>query len=304
MQIYLPIAEMTISVPWFLLMGTIVGFLSGVFGVGGGFMMTPLLVLCGVPAPVAVATQANQLVANSVSSVLGHLRRKNVDMKIAWVMLGGGLVGTLVGVGLFKLLRALGQIDLFINFFYVVFMGTVGVLMVIESVQASWRHYHRMPAPTPKKYEWATRLPHKMWFPHSQLSMSIWIPLGIGCLGGILNAILGIGGGFFLLPAMIYIMRMPPMLVPGTSMFQIMITTAITTLLHCLTTQSVDVVLAMLLLTGGVIGAQFGSRAATRLRPEYSRLLLSLMLIIVAGKLAVELVSTPAHIYGVNMVVR
>lgn len=304
MQVYLPIAEMTINVPVFMVMGLVVGFLSGVFGVGGGFMMTPLLVLLGVPAPVAVATQANQLVANSVSGVLGHFRRGNVDLKMAWVMLGGGFVGTLVGVGLFRLLRSLGQIDLFINLFYVLFLGSVGIMMVRESLQSSWRSWHGQTPPPPQKHIWATRLPHKVQFPKSQLYISIWIPLGVGFLGGVLNAILGIGGGFFLLPAMIYIMRMPPTLVPGTSMFQIMITTAITTLLHCLTTQSVDVVLALMLLSGGVIGAQYGSKVASFLRPEYARLCLSLMLMIVAGSLAVQLVTPPAHTHSVTMVVR
>ena len=304
MEVYLPIAEMTINAPALILMGAVVGFLSGIFGVGGGFMMTPLLVLIGIPAPVAVATQANQLVANSVSGVLGHWRRQNVDLKMALVMLGGGLVGTMVGVGLFRLLRSLGQIDLFINSFYVLFMGGIGVMMIVESTRSRWRLYRGNHAALASRHEWIDRLPIKIRFPQSNITISLWVPLGVGFLGGILNAVLGIGGGFFLLPAMIYIMRMPPGLVPGTSLFQIMITTAITTLLHCLATQSVDVMLAFLLLFGGVIVAQYGTKIATRLRPEYSRLMLSVMLIAVAGKLGFELITRPDHLFSVMMVVR
>jgi uncharacterized protein len=298
MQVYLPIAEMSIDAIHLLLLGAGVGFLSGMFGVGGGFMMTPLLIFIGVPPPVAVGTQANQLVANSVSGVLAHLKRKNVDIRMGLVMLAGGVIGTTIGVGIFRLLSSLGQIDLVIALSYVFTLGLIGSLMVVESTNSILRKGRARKTRT-RRHGRLHGLPWKMRFPQSRLYISVLLPGGIGFLAGLLNAILGIGGGFFLIPAMIYLIGMPASLVAGTSLFQIMFTTAVTTFLHALTNQTVDVMLALLLLTGGVIGAQYGTRVASKVRPEISRALLALILLCVAGGLARELVATPDNIYSV-----
>ncbi|CAO3372052.1 sulfite exporter TauE/SafE family protein [Azospirillum argentinense] len=301
MQVYLPIAEMSVNALLVLGMGGLVGFLSGMFGVGGGFLMTPLLIFIGVPPAIAVGTQANQLVAASVSGVLAHWRRGNVDVKLGVVMLLGGMVGTVVGVWIFSLLQRIGQIDAAITLSYVFFLGTIGTMMMVEASRALIRRR----APTAKRgklhrHMWLHGLPLKMRFQRSKLYISALLPAAIGAVGGMLVAIMGIGGGFMLVPAMIYLLNMPTGLVAGTSLFQIIFTTAMATLLQAATNQTVDVMLALLLLIGGVVGAQFGTKAGGRLRGEQARLLLASLVVAVALKLAFDLVVEPNDVFTIS----
>ncbi|UKJ73916.1 sulfite exporter TauE/SafE family protein [Azospirillum brasilense] len=301
MQVYLPIAEMSVNALLVLGMGGLVGFLSGMFGVGGGFLMTPLLIFIGVPPAIAVGTQANQLVAASVSGVLAHWRRGNVDVKLGVVMLLGGMVGTVVGVWIFSILQRIGQIDAAITLSYVFFLGTIGTMMMVEASRALIRRR----APTAKRgklhrHMWLHGLPLKMRFQRSKLYISALLPAGIGAIGGMLVAIMGIGGGFMLVPAMIYLLNMPTGLVAGTSLFQIIFTTAMATLLQAATNQTVDVMLALLLLIGGVVGAQFGTKAGGRLRGEQARLLLASLVVAVALKLAFDLVVEPNDVFTIS----
>ncbi|MGP1394084.1 MAG: sulfite exporter TauE/SafE family protein [Inquilinaceae bacterium] len=302
MQIYLPVAEMSVHLLLILAMGWGVGFLSGMFGVGGGFLMTPLLIFIGVPPAVAVGTQANQLVAASVSGVLGHWRRGNVDVRMGSVMLAGSTVGTVVGVWIFGLLKALGQIDLVISLSYVLFLGVIASLMLVESLRVMLRR-RRGSAKRGKlhRHNALHGLPFKMRFPKSRLYISALLPLIIGVVGGLLVAIMGIGGGFILVPAMIYLLGMPASMVAGTSLFQIIFTTAIATFLHAYNNQTVDVMLALLLLAGGVIGAQFGIRASGKLKGEQARALLAVLVLSVCVKLAADLVITPDDPYSIEV---
>ncbi|MEM6903822.1 MAG: sulfite exporter TauE/SafE family protein, partial [Pseudomonadota bacterium] len=280
-----------------------VGFLSGMFGVGGGFMMTPLLIFIGIPAPVAVGTQANQLVANSVSGVLAHLKRGHVDIKMGLVMLAGGVLGTFVGITIFRILSLIGQIDLVISLSYVITLGLIGGLMITESIRTLVRRRRGGAGATKRqRHSRLHGLPWKMRFPQSRLYISALLPGGIGFLAGLLNAVLGIGGGFFLIPAMIYVIGMPASLVAGTSLFQIMFTTAVSTFLHAVTNQTVDVFLALILLAGGVFGAQYGSRVAGKVPAEVSRAMLAIILLAVAGGLTRDLVSEPESLYSVTAV--
>lgn len=300
MQVYLPIAEMSVDALVILALGALVGFLSGLFGVGGGFLMTPLLMFLGVPPSVAVGTQANQLIAASISGVTAHWRRGNVDVKMGIVMMIGGVVGTTLGVWIFGRLQRLGQIDVAISLAYVLLLGVIGSLMLVESVRALIRR--RSPQLSRGKLHhhiWLHGLPLKMRFQKSKLYISALLPAGIGAVGGVLVAIMGIGGGFLLVPAMIYLLNMPVALVAGTSLFQIIFTTAVTTLLQAASNQTVDVMLAFLLLVGGVVGAQFGTRAGSRIRGEYARALLALIVVSVAGRLAWDLVAQPEELYSI-----
>ncbi len=302
MQIYLPIAEMSVNVFLILGMGGGVGFLSGLFGVGGGFLMTPLLIFVGIPPAVAVATEANQIVASSVSGVLAHWRRANVDVKMGLTLLAGGIVGSSFGVWLFTLLRGLGQIDLVIKLSYVVFLSIIGVLMLSESVRALMRIKRQIRRKRHHHY-WIHGLPLKMRFRRSRLYISALLPIGIGFVVGVLAAIMGVGGGFVMIPAMIYLLGMPTVVVVGTSLFQIIFVTANVTLLQAINNHTVDVVLALLLLTGGVIGAQMGARASGRLQGEHLRGLLGLMVLVVCGKLTYDLVVTPLDLFFLGGVV-
>jgi uncharacterized protein len=301
MHIYLPIAEMSVNALLILGMGGLIGFMSGLFGVGGGFLMTPMLIVIGVPPPVAVATGANQIVASSVSGVLAHWRRGNVDLKMGMVLLAGGFVGSSGGVALFSLLSNLGQIDLTIRLSYVVFLGIIGGLMLWESVRALFRA--RTPGSTRSKlhkHTWVHGLPLKMRFRRSKLYISAILPLGIGFLVGVLAALMGVGGGFVMVPAMIYLLGMPTSMVVGTSLFQIIFVTANVTFLQAVTTQTVDVVLAVLLLIGAVVGAQYGTRIGARLKGEQLRVLLALMVVAVCLKLFWDLVVTPSELYSLS----
>ena len=302
MLIYLPIAEVSVNAVLLLGLGGLVGVLSGMFGVGGGFLMTPLLFFIGIPPAVAVATEANQIVASSFSGVLAHLRRKTVDLKMGTVLLVGGLVGAALGVVLFNYLKAQGQVDLLVRLSYVVFLGVVGGLMFLESLRALLRTRSAggAPARDRRRHTWIHNLPFKMKFRVSGLYISVIPPLIVGVFVGILAAIMGVGGGFIMVPAMIYLLGMPTKVVVGTSLFQIIFVTAFTTLLHATTNFTVDVVLAVLLLVGGVIGAQIGTRIGTRMKAEQLRILLAAMVLVVCGKLALDLLLTPSEIYSLG----
>jgi uncharacterized membrane protein YfcA len=299
MQIYLPIAEVSVNAFLLLGLGGLVGVLSGMFGVGGGFLMTPLLFFIGIPPAVAVATEANQIVASSFSGVLAHFRRRTVDLRMGVVLLIGGLVGAALGVMVFNYLRALGQVDLLVKLCYVVFLGIIGGLMFIESLNAI-RKTRSGAAPKRKKHNWIHGLPFKMRFRTSGLYISVIPPLLVGVCVGILAAIMGVGGGFIMVPAMIYLLGMPTKVVVGTSLFQIIFVTAFTTLLHATTNYTVDVMLAVLLLVGGVIGAQFGAIIGARLKAEQLRILLALMVLAVCFKLALDLLIQPTELFSIG----
>ena len=303
MQIYLPIAEMSVNIFLILGMGGVVGFLSGLFGVGGGFLMTPLLIFIGIPPAVAVATEANQIVASSVSGVLAHWRRSNVDIKMGLVLLAGGVVGSTLGVWLFTLLRGLGQIDLVIRLSFVVFLGIIGCLMFVESARAILRRRRRGGAER-RHHTWLHGLPFKMRFRRSRLYISALLPATVGFVVGVLAAIMGVGGGFIMVPAMIYILGMPTSVVVGTSLFQIIFVTANVTVLQSVTNHTVDVVLALLLLLGGVIGAQLGARFGGRLQGEQLRGLLALLVLGVCAKLVFDLVVEPDDLYSLASLAR
>ncbi|MCH2067306.1 sulfite exporter TauE/SafE family protein [Shimia sp.] len=300
MQIYLPIAEVSVNAFLLLGLGGMVGILSGMFGVGGGFLMTPLLFFIGIPPAVAVATEANQIVASSFSGVLAHLRRKTVDLKMGTVLLSGGLIGAALGVVIFNYLKSQGQVDLLVRLCYVVFLGVIGSLMFIESLNAIRKSRKNAGPPKRKKHNWVHGLPLKMRFRVSGLYISVIPPLMVGVLVGILSAIMGVGGGFIMVPAMIYLLGMPTKVVVGTSLFQIIFVTGFTTLLHATTNYTVDIALAVLLLVGGVIGAQIGTRLGTYLKAEQLRILLALLVILVCAKLALDLLLEPSELFSIG----
>jgi uncharacterized membrane protein YfcA len=301
MQVYLPIAEMSVDALLVLGIGLGVGWLSGLFGVGGGFLLTPLLILIGIPAPVAVASGANQTLGASVSGLIAQWRRGNVDPRMGTVLLIGGFLGSLAGVQLFAWLRRLGQVDLAVSLFYVVVLGTVGVLMVRESVGAILRRSKARPARLHEHF-WIHGLPLKIRFRKSRLFISVIPPLGIGFGIGILSAVMGVGGGFMLVPAMIYLLGMPTSVVIGTSLFQVVFVSANVTFLQAIQLGSVDIVLTLLLLAGGVAGAQFGAAMGTRLRGEETRALLGALVLGVAGALLWDLLRTPTRLFVIGPV--
>ncbi len=300
MQIYLPIAEVSVNAFLLLGLGGLVGILSGMFGVGGGFLMTPLLFFIGIPPAVAVATEANQIVASSFSGVLAHFKRKTVDLKMGTVLLVGGLIGAYLGILLFNYLKSLGQVDLLVKLSYVVFLGIIGSLMFVESLNAIRRAKKTGTAAKRRKHNWIHNLPFKMKFRTSGLYISVIPPFIVGIFVGVLAAIMGVGGGFVMVPAMIYLIGMPTKVVIGTSLFQIIFVTAFTTLMHATTNYTVDIVLAVLLLVGGVIGAQIGTRIGVKMKAEQLRILLALMVLAVCGKLAFDLLLQPSELYSLG----
>jgi hypothetical protein len=301
MQVYLPIAEMSVDALLLLGIGFGVGWLSGLFGVGGGFLLTPLLMLIGIPSAVAVASGANQTLGASISGLIAQWRRGNVDWRMGLTLFAGGLLGSALGVQIFALLKRLGQVDVAVSLFYVVILGIVGALMVRESVTALLRR-RRGAAPRRKLHEhtWLHGLPFKMRFRDSRLYISVIPPLAIGFGIGMLSAIMGVGGGFMLVPAMIYILGMPTAIVIGTSLFQVVFVSANVTLLQAWQVGSVDIVLTMLLLVGGVAGAQFGAAMGTKLRGEETRALLGLLVLSVAIGLAWNLLQTPSRAFTLS----
>ena len=299
MQIYLPIAEISLNLYLLLGLGLGVGFLSGMLGVGGGFLMTPILIFLGIPPAVAVSTQANQIMASSISGALAHWRRRSLDVKMGAVLIIGGVFGSVSGVQLFSLLQRMGQIDLVISLCYVFFLGVIGALMLVESASAIRRRLSGAAPPRRKRRKRGLidALPFKTRFPVSGLYMSVMPPLLIGFFVGALAALMGVGGGFVMVPAMIYILRMPTSVVIGTSLFQILFVTALTTFLQAAQNQTVDIVLAAILIVGGVIGAQLGARAGARVKAEELRAALAVMVVGVCLKLAWDLAATPADLY-------
>jgi uncharacterized membrane protein YfcA len=302
MTLYLPIAEMSANI-WILVgMGAAVGFLSGMFGVGGGFLMTPLLIFSGIPSAVAVGTEAAQIVASSVSGALAQWRRNNVDIRMGTVLLVGGVAGSVVGVEVVKVLRGIGQFDFFLTVSYVTFLGVIGTLMMIESarVMRSSRQGVSILARRSGQHNWIHGLPFKMRFQRSKLYISAIPPLAIGACVGLLAAIMGVGGGFIMVPAMIYLLHVPTNVVVGTSLFQIVFVTAATTVLHAHQNQSVDMILALLLMIGGVVGAQFGVVAGEKLKGEQLRFLLATLVLLVGLRMAWSLIAHPDELFSVT----
>ena len=306
LQVYLPIAEMSVNLLVMLGLGAAVGFLSGMFGVGGGFLLTPFLIFSGISAPIAVATGANQIVATSVSGALAQWRRNNIDFRMGTVLIAGGVAGAFIGVLLLKVLREAGQAGLIISLTYVALLGTIGTLMLAESIRAIRRARAGRPPSgrRPGQHNWVHGLPLKMRFPRSRLYISAIPPLVIGWVVGLLTAFLGVGGGFIMVPAMIYLLRMPTNIVIGTSTFQIIFVTAVVTILHASINNSLDVVLALMLAAGGVMGGQFGVRAGQKLRGEQLRALLALLVLGVAVRLFLNLVLKPEDLYTVTPLLR
>lgn len=302
MNIYLPIAEMSVNVAVFLSMGCAVGFLSGMFGVGGGFLLTPLLIFMGVPSAVAVGTGSMQILASSVAGAIAQYRRNNVDIKMGLVLVAGGIVGAVIGVALVRVLRQIGQFDLFVSLSYVLFLGAVGGLMLIESVGTIRRARSGQPVSVRKtgQHSWVHGLPFKMRFKRSKLYISAVPPAAIGAFVGFMAALMGVGGGFVMVPAMIYLLRVPTSVVIGTSLFQILFVMAATTLLQAMQNKTVDVVLALLLIVGGVVGAQIGVIAGARLKGEQLRFLLAALVLLVCLRIGWELIAKPDEIYSIG----
>jgi len=300
MELYLPVAEMSVNWAVIVVMGAAVGFLSGMFGVGGGFLMTPLLIFYGIPPGIAVATQASQMTASSLSGSLAHWRRQALDTKMGAVLLAGGVVGAGAGVFVFAWLKDIGQIEFAISALYVVLLGGIGALMLRESL-ATLRAEKANPAPVKPRPErnWIHALPVKMRFRRSKLYISAIPPLLLGALVGLLAAVMGVGGGFLMVPAMIYVLRMPTSVVIGTSQFQILFVAVATTILQALTNHAVDIALAFLLIAGGVAGVQLGVRVASRLGAAHLRALLAILVVAVAGGLLYGLVATPGDLYSI-----
>ena len=302
MQLYLPVAELSLNATLLLGMGLAIGFLSGMFGIGGGFIMTPLLIFLGVPPGVAVGTGASQVLASSASSALGHWQRGYVDLQMGYLLIGGGLFGALAGVKMLYILKQLGQLELFVSLVYVILLGVVGGLMLIESV----RLLRAEPAKTGAyarragQHTWIQHLPLKQRFAQSKLYISAIPPTAIGAFVGFLTAIMGVGGGFVMVPAMIYLLRMPTRMVIGTSTFQIVCVSAFTTVLQATQNHSVDIMLALPLIAGSVVGAQYGVGFAERLKAEQLRALLALLVLAVAVRMAIGLVAPPADVFGIE----
>ncbi len=302
MDIYLPIAEASLNLFAILGLGGGIGVLSGMFGVGGGFLLTPLLMFIGIPPAIAVATSANQVVGASVSGCLSHWKRNNVDIKMGLVLLGGGLVGSSLGVWIYGLLDQIGQIDLVISLCYVIFLGIIGSLMFSESLRTILRTRKRLTRDSPrgqKHHHWMHGLPFKVRFRKSHLYISVFVPISVGVFVGILSAIMGVGGGFVIIPAMIYLIGMPTSVVVGTSLFQIIFVSANITVLQASLHQTVDAVLAILLLVGGVVGAQLGVRLGTKIRAEELRLLLALLVLMMGLKVGYGLITEPTDLFTI-----
>jgi uncharacterized membrane protein YfcA len=295
LDLYLPIAEVSVNAPLLVALGAAVGFISGLFGIGGGFLMTPVLVFLGIPPAVAVASEANHVAASSASSVIAYSRKRVVDFRMGLVLAGGGVIGAFLGVEVFRILRLLGQADLVVSISYLLFLGVIGALMLRESLEAIVRR-RRGDTPRPRREKRPVllyRLPWKVRFPRSRLYISVIPPILLGIFVGVLSAIMGVGGGFILVPAMVYLLRMPAGVVVGTSLFNIVITTTLTSVLQAGRNQTVDVVLATLLLIGGVVGAQLGARASARFRAEELRAILALIVLLVGLQMGLGLFITP-----------
>jgi uncharacterized membrane protein YfcA len=300
MDIYLPIAGMAVNAPFIILLGFVVGLLSGMFGIGGGFLTTPLLIFYGIPPTVAVASATTQITGASVSGAMVYMRRGGVDLKMAGVMIVGGLFGSIVGAALFRVLQASGQIDVVIGLLYVLILGWIGAVMLRDSLCALGYLGVKPTAEQPRHNRWIASLPLRWRFYSSGLYISPVAPLALGFLAGVMTVLLGIGGGFILVPAMIYLLAMPARVVIGTSLVMILTVSAATTMVHALTTRAVDIVLAGLLLVGGVIGAQYGAMLTTRLKPDYLRLALAIIILLVGMRMFLGLFWHPDEIFSIE----
>ena len=306
MYLYLPIAEVSVNLFVIFGMGGVVGILSGMFGVGGGFLMTPLLIFYGIPPIVAVATEANQIVASSISGAFAHWRRKAVDFKMGTILLIGGIIGSFIGIELFVFLKNLGQIDLIISLSYVILLGSIGTLIFIEGMRSMIAHRNETLVQVKKRNDrtWVHSLPMRIRFKKSGLYISIIPPIVIGIAVGIMASIMGVGGGFIMVPAMIYLLRMPTNVVIGTSLYQIIFVTSLVTILHAYENQTVDVMLAMILMSGGVVGAQIGAALGHKLKAEQLRFLLGILILAVCAKMLIELAIEPKDIYMITDAIR
>ena len=304
MSIYLPIAEININIFLIVFIGMLVGALSGLFGVGGGFLMTPLLIFLGIPPVVAVGSEAPHVLASSVSGVIAHWRKKNVDFKMGFFLLSGGLVGSTVGVNLFKLLKTYGQIDIVIQFLFIIFLGFIGMSMAFESAKTTIKNYRTTSAIRTKlhQHSWIHGLPFKLRFHRSKLYISAIPPILIGFFVGVLSAMMGVGGGFIMIPAMVYILGMSTNVVVGTSLFQIIFVTANSTFFQSYLNQTVDIVLSSLMILGGVIGAQIGVRIGTKLKAEYLRGILAILVLLVCAKILTDLILTPSDLFSTSLI--
>ena len=303
MSIYLPIAEMNVNIFLIVFIGMAVGALSGLFGVGGGFLMTPLLIFLGIPPVVAVGSEAPHVLASSVSGVIAHWRKKNVDFKMGFFLLSGGVVGSTVGVNLFKLLKTYGQIDIVIQFLFIIFLGFIGLSMAFESAKTTIKNYRTTSAIRTKlhQHSWVHGLPFKLRFHRSKLYISAIPPILIGFFVGVLSAMMGVGGGFIMIPAMVYILGMSTNVVVGTSLFQIIFVTANSTFFQSYLNQTVDIVLSALMILGGVIGAQIGVRIGSQLKAEYLRGILAILVLLVCAKILTDLILTPADLFTTSI---
>lgn len=306
MYLYLPIAEVSVNLFVIFGMGGVVGILSGMFGVGGGFLMTPLLIFYGIPPIVAVATEANQIVASSISGAFAHWRRKAVDFKMGTILLIGGIIGSFIGIELFVFLKNLGQIDLIISLSYVILLGSIGTLIFIEGMRSMIAHRNETLVQVKKRKDrtWVHSLPMRIRFKKSGLYISIIPPIMIGIAVGVMASIMGVGGGFIMVPAMIYLLRMPTNVVIGTSLYQIIFVTSLVTILHAYENQTVDVMLAMILMSGGVVGAQIGATLGHKLKAEQLRFLLGILILAVCAKMLIELAVEPKDIYMITDAIR
>ncbi len=301
MSIYLPIAELPVNILLILGLGVAVGFISGMFGVGGGFLMTPFLILVGIPPAVAVASVPSHMAASSIAATIAYWRKRLVDTGLGLVLLSGGLLGTAAGVWVFSLLRRLGQLDLVINLSYIVLLSIVGALMIVESVRALWRSMQGTPPilRRPGTHAWFHGLPLKFRFRQSRIYVSAIPVTAIGFFVGFLGALMGIGGGFLLIPALIYMMRVPTAVAVGTSLFLTVFTMLAATVLHAVENRTVDVVLAGTLMLGGVVGAQSGARAGQAIKAEQLRFLLGLLVFAVATRVGLDLLTKPGELFSV-----
>jgi hypothetical protein len=294
---------MNVNILLIVLIGMLVGGLSGLFGVGGGFLMTPLLIFLGIPPAVAVGTEAPHVLASSVSGVIAHWRRKNVDFKMGFFLMIGGVVGSTVGVNLFKILRIFGQIDIVIQMLFLIFLGFIGFSMAFESAKTTITKYRTTSSIRTKlhQHSWIHGLPFKLRFHRSKLYISTIPPIVIGFFVGVLSAMMGVGGGFIIIPAMVYILGMSTNVVVGTSLFQIIFVTANSTFFQSYLNQTVDIVLASLMIVGGVIGAQIGARLGTKLKAEYLRGILAILVLSVCAKIFTDLTLTPADLFSLDL---
>ena len=303
MSIYLPIAEMNINIFLIVFIGMIVGALSGLFGVGGGFLMTPLLIFLGIPPVVAVGSEAPHVLASSVSGVIAHWRKKNVDFKMGFFLLSGGIIGSTLGVNLFKLLKTYGQIDIVIQFLFLIFLGFIGISMAFESAKTTIKNYQTTSTIRTKlhQHSWIHGLPFKLRFHRSKLYISAIPPILIGFFVGVLSAMMGVGGGFIMIPAMVYILGMSTNVVVGTSLFQIIFVTANSTFFQSYLNQTVDIVLSALMILGGVIGAQIGVRIGSKLKAEYLRGILAILVLLVCAKILTDLILMPSDLFTTSL---